>query len=308
MFKEELNLELLLEEFMFDLKVQNYSERTSGTYFYNSRLLINYLKDEGVLSADEVRVAHLKGFVHFMQAQGFKSNYINTCLKCARQFFNYLVRESYIPSNPLAKISPLKEDKEVIRTFIDEEVVRMLNAYSYKTYLEARNKLIIAVFVDTGIRLSELIKLQENWIEDSVIRIHGKGSKWRYVPISPNLKKMILRFNRIREGYFQRIEAKEGNYFLSRSGRHLSTVMVENVVRKAGERAKVRKEIRCSPHTLRHYALQAYLRQGLDVYSVSRIAGHEGIQVTNRYLQGLHSEDILERASTRSPLSGLKEL
>ena len=305
MFKEELNLELLLEEFLFDLKVQNYSERTSATYMYNSKVFINYLKDMDVLNADEIRTAHLKGLIQTLQAKGFKATYINTILKCVRQFFHYMVREGYVPSNPAEKVSLLKEDKEVIQTFTDEEVRGMLNSYSYRTYLEARNKLIIAFFVDTGIRLSELINLDETWIEDSVIRVFGKGSKWRYVPISPSLKKMILRFNRIRDGYFSRIGKKESNYFLNRSGRHLSGVSVEEVVREAGRRAKVRAEIRCSPHTLRHYALQGYLRQGLDLYSVSRIAGHENSRITNRYLQGLQTEDILERASTKTPLSRL---
>ncbi|WP_252297976.1 site-specific integrase [Peribacillus frigoritolerans] len=70
-------------------------------------------------------------------------------------------------------------------------------------------------------------------------------------------------------------------------------------------KANVRGDIRCSPHTLRHYSVQSNLRNGLDLYSCSRIAGHENIQVTKRYLEGLETENILELASRSSPLMNL---
>mgnify|MGYP003410543016 CR=1 FL=1 len=98
---------------------------------------------------------------------------------------------------------------------------------------------------------------------------------------------------------------EHGNYFLSRSGKPLTSVQIQNVVKDAGVKAKVREDVRCSPHTLRHYSIQANLRNGLDLYSCSRIAGHENIQVTKRYLQGLETENVLEMASKTSPLMNL---
>lgn len=74
----------------------------------------------------------------------------------------------------------------------------------------------------------------------------------------------------------------------------------------AGEGVKVRKEIRCSPHTCRHYFAQAQLRNGLDVYSLSRLLGHENINITKRYLQGLKDEEVLELGVKSSPLMNLK--
>lgn len=303
MFEEEVNFSLILEEFIYELKIQNYSKRTAGTYFYNVRLFVEYLKEQAITEYSELRTVHLKEFVNYLQAKGYKSNYINVILKSVRAFFNYLVKEQYISTNPMNRIKFLKEDREVIHTFTEKEVARLLSVYSFKNYLEARNKLIIAFFVDTGMRLTELIKLQEDWIEDSVIRVFGKGSKWRYVPISPQLKKLIIRYQRIRQGYFERIGAIGGNFFLSRSGKELTPVMVQLIVKKAGKKARVREEIRCSPHTFRHYAIQSYLKQGLDVYSVSKLVGHENISVTNRYLLGLETEDIVERASYMSPMA-----
>lgn len=217
-----------------------------------------------------------------------------------------MVEEEYVTKNAMSRIKLLKEDKTVIKTFTDDEVSRMIKAYDFKRYLNARNKIIIAMFVDTAIRCSELINLETDWINDTNIRIFGKGAKWRYVPISLMLKKYMIRYERIKEGYFKDKQLAYNNYFLSRSGRPLTTAQIEHVVREAGIKAGVRKDIRCSPHTLRHYAIQSNLRNGLDLYSCSRIAGHENIQVTKRYLQGIETENILEMAQSTSPLMNLK--
>ena len=81
---------------------------------------------------------------------------------------------------------------------------------------------------------------------------------------------------------------------------------VERVVKLCGKEAMVRTEIRCSPHTCRHYFAQAQLRNGLDVYSLSRLLGHEDISITKRYLQGLNDRNIVERSIKTSPLMNLK--
>lgn len=211
-----------------------------------------------------------------------------------RAFYGYLVNAEYVSHNVLTKIKLLKEDKVVIKTFTDKEVAKMIEVYNFKSYLNARNKkVIIAMFVDTGIRMSELINLESGWINDTNIRVFGKGAKWRYVPISLMLKKYMIRYERIKEGYFKNKNLNHDNYFLSRNGKPLTGVQIQNIVRNAGKLANVREEIRCSPHTIRHYSIQCSLRNGLDLYSCSRIAGHESIQITKRYLQGIEMEDIL---------------
>ncbi|MFE4140681.1 tyrosine-type recombinase/integrase [Peribacillus sp. YIM B13472] len=296
----------LLKEFTFDLQIKNYSKRTIETYNYNVGQLINFLETHHDISdVEDVSSLHIKKFIQYQSEIGNKSNYINTIIKSLRAFYSYLVNEEYVSLNVLAKIKLLKEDKVVIKTFTDKEVAKMIGVYDFKSYLNARNKVIIAMFVDTGIRMTELINIQSGWINETNIRVFGKGSKWRYVPISLMLKKYMIRYERIKEGYFKNKKLDHGNYFLSRSGRPLTGVQIQNVVRNAGVKANVREDIRCSPHTLRHYSIQSNLRNGLDLYSCSRIAGHENIQVTKRYLQGLETENILELASKSSPLMNL---
>lgn len=296
----------LLKEFSFDLQIKNYSKRTVETYKYNIDQLIIFLdKQHEISDIEDVSSLHIKRFVQYQLEIGNKSNYINTIIKSMRAFYSYLVSEEYVSHNVLAKIKLLKEDKVVIKTFTDKEVAKMIEVYDFKSYLNARNKVIIAMFVDTGIRMTELINVQSGWMNDTNIRVFGKGAKWRYVPISLMLKKYMIRYERIKEGYFKNKKLEHDNYFLSRSGRPLTGVQIQNVVRNAGVKANVREDIRCSPHTLRHYSIQSNLRNGLDLYSCSRIAGHENIQVTKRYLEGLETENILELASRSSPLMNL---
>ncbi|MFK4464640.1 tyrosine-type recombinase/integrase [Bacillus sp. RC252] len=296
----------LLKEFTFDLKIKNYAPRTIETYNYNAVQLINYLSEQHEISEiEDISSLHIKKFIQYQLEVGNKPSYINTMIKSLRAFYVYLVAEEYVMLNILAKIKLLKEDKTVIKTFTDKEVAKMIEAYDFKTYLNARNKLIIAMFADTGIRMTELINLQSSWIHDTNMKILGKGSKWRYVPVSLMLRKYMIRYERIKEAYFKKKILEYDNYFLSRSGKPLTGVQIENIVKRAGEKAHVREDIRCSPHTLRHYAIQSNLRNGLDLYSCSKIAGHENIQVTKRYLQGIETENILEMASKTSPLMNL---
>ncbi|MDQ0254599.1 integrase/recombinase XerD [Evansella vedderi] len=296
----------LLKEFTFDLQIKNYSKRTIETYNYNCSQLIYYLRDNfDIDDIEEVSSLHVKKFIQYQTSIGNKPTYINSLIKTLRAFYVYLVNEEYVALNIMKKVHFLKEETPVIKTFTDEEVARLIEVYDFKSYLNARNKVIIAMFVDTGIRLSELINLETAWINETNIRVLGKGAKWRYAPISLMLRKYMIRYERIKEKYFSKKKLEHGNYILSRSGRPLTSVQIECIVREAGKVAKVREDIRCSPHTLRHYSIQANLRNGLDLYSCSKIAGHENIQITKRYLQGLETENILEMAKQSSPLMNL---
>jgi len=172
----------------------------------------------------------------------------------------------------------------VIKTFQDEEVIRMLDVYKERTFISIRNRCIMAMLFDTGIRKLELCTLGILDVKDIVIYIKGKGRKERIVPISPMLKKILIKYERVREEYIKDSIVREDAYFLSFRGKRKTGEAVERVVKMCGAAAKIRSDIRCSPHTCRHYFAQAQLRNGLDVYSLSRLLGHENITITKRYL------------------------
>lgn len=303
-----LYLEDILKEFLYHIDIQNYSKRTQKGYKNNNLAFIKYLSNEFQIDElEDIRTQHIKSYLMHLKNKGRKESYVNTILKNIRSFFNYCVEEGYITQkqNPCLNVKWMKEPKTLIKTFSDEEIVRMLNVYKLTTYMQARNKLILMFLIDTGMRATELCQLTHNDIFETTIRIRGKGNKHRYIYISPMLKKYMIKYERIKNEHFKDSIQEHNNYFLSYRGKPLTVEAVERVVKIAGEKAKVRKNIRCSPHTLRHCFAQQQLKNGLDVYSLSRLLGHEDIQITKRYLQSIEDEQIIEIGRNTSPLMNL---
>ncbi|MEC0307359.1 tyrosine-type recombinase/integrase [Paenibacillus lautus] len=301
-------LEDVYKEFLFDLEIKNYSIRTIKGYRNNNKAFLNFLSNEfAITEVEGVNTTHIKTYLMNLKMKGLSESYINGIQKNIRSFFRFIVEEGYIleKTNPVLGLKWMKEPKVLIQTFNDDEVKKMINVFKGDFYLGLRNKLILMFFVDLGIRNLELCTLNSLDVRDSVIKIHGKGNKQRNLYISPILKKYIIKYERVKEAYFKDKFMTDSKYFLSQNGRTLTVTAIEVIVKKAGKEAKIREHIRCSPHTLRHYYAQKQLRLGLDVYSLSRLLGHESTVITNRYLQSIQDEQILELAKTTSPLMNL---
>ena len=299
-------LDDLIKEYIYEIQVRNYSQRTIKGYRNNAQKFSQFLKNEyDILELDEIHPTHIKQYLNILNKNGRSTLYINNILKSLRSLFQYGMDEGYC-LNIAKKVKWLKEEKTVINTFTDVEVKRMLEYYKLSSYMDARNKCIMAVLFDTGIRNFELCNLKTLDIRETVIHIMGKGRKERVIPISPYLKKIMIKYERIRDAYLSDDILHYDNYFLSFRNKPLTIEAVERVVKLAGERTNVRKEIRCSPHTCRHYFAQSQLRNGLDIYSLSRLLGHESFVITKRYLEGLKTNEVLELSVKTSPLMNLR--
>jgi integrase/recombinase XerD len=301
-----------MKEFLFHLQVKNYSVRNAKGYKNNNLAFIRYLNNEFEINELEViKPSHIKSYLMFLKQKGRKETYINSIFKNIRSFFNFCIEEEYLQDkdNPCSKVKWMKEPRVVITTFTDNEVRRMINVYNGKTFLEIRNKLILMTFCEVGCRCLELCSITDLDIFDTTIRVNGKGRKQRYVPISPLLKKYMIKYERARGHYFTDKILAHNNYFLSYNGNPLTVEAVERVVKIAGEKAKIRDNIRCSPHTFRHWYAQQQPGEniGLDVYSVSRLLGHENTTITTRYLQSLEDAKIVDIAKGNSPLMNLQK-
>ena len=228
-------------------------------------------------------------------------------MKCIRAFFKYCLQEELIASDPATRVPWQKEGSVIIETFTDEEVRRLINAFDFSNYLQARNKLILTLAFDTGARNTEICSIINDDISENTILIHGKGNKERHAAISPNLRKVMIRYERQKALFFKNKVLQYDNYLLYRTARPLTKEALEHIFKQADNIAKVRPEIRCSPHTVRHYFAQANLRNGPDVYSLSRLMGHCSVNITKTYLQSLKDEQVVELACRSSPLMNLKK-
>lgn len=116
----------------------------------------------------------------------------------------------------------------------------------------------------------------------------------------------MIRYLRVRESYIKdKINYNDEYLLLSQKGKKLTVETIERVVLECGNNSNVRKEIRISPHTCRHFYAQTQLKNGCDLFTVSRLLGHTNINITKRYLQSMQDYDILELGAKTSPLMNL---
>lgn len=145
------------------MKVRNYSQRTIKTCYNSSLKFLTYCKKEfEVEHIEDMMPIYLKQYISYLQGLGRSEVYINSIIKYLRGFFKYSVKEEYISEkqNIMSKVKWLRQKKVLIRTFNDAEVGNMIKVWNYKNFYNARNKAIIAMLFETGIRNNELCNLR----------------------------------------------------------------------------------------------------------------------------------------------------
>ncbi|SDA29295.1 integrase/recombinase XerD [Ruminococcus sp. YE71] len=301
-----MRLNAVLNEFVYECTIKKYTSATIKGYRNGNGLFIKWLNDtHGITELEEVRTVCVKEYIFTKINNNCKETYINGIIKQLRAFFKYAVECDYIASDPMLKVKWTKENKPLIKTFTDEEARKLSAVFMNTTYTETRNRTIMLMLLDTGIRCSELCMLKERSLNGNILTIKGKGNKERQVGISPILQRQLLIYFRIKQAYVSDKEIHSDALFLSRTCRQCTPNTIENIVKTAGIRAELNSDIRCSPHTCRHFYAQNLVRNGVDVYSLSRLLGHENISITQRYLNSMLDADIVTKSITASPLMNL---
>lgn len=294
-----------IQEFGFDCKVRKLSPKTIDNYSKQLRYFQRYLQSEfELVEIEKVKAYHIKQFLAWMDDKGRQPRYINDLLKVFKTFFNYMVKEGHIAESPAAKVKNMKQPKTKIITFSENEIRKILNFYCGRTYLEVRNRTMLAMFFDTGMRLSEVITLKWEQVREEYILVHGKGAKERLVPVSPYLAKALMQYQQTKESYFDG-KLPENYVFVSQTGKKLTAEAITKVLKKAAKVVNVNPQVRVSPHTCRHTFAHLQLKNGIDLYTLSRLMGHESVAITQRYLEGIQDKEVLEAAMKTGVLANL---
>ena len=300
-----LSMKTLVQEFLFDCQIRNLAPRTIHNYEKQLNYFVRYLKDaQGVEVLEDLRPIHIKQFIVMLQGKNNKPSYINDLLKAVKCLCAYAFEEGYTPELLTKKVKNVKEPKVLIHTFSDEEIVRMIQFYDGNDYLSIRNRLMLMMLFDTGLRISEIIDMRPSQIRQGYFTIYGKGRKERVVPQNAIVCKWMMKYDRVRANYFEYREA-EDYYFLSKNGKHLTPEAVSKFMKKAAKEVGVNPLVRVSPHTCRHTFAHQELKNGLDLYSLSRLLGHESVSITQRYLESIEDTQILTSARKTSVLGNL---
>ncbi|MBQ8952782.1 MAG: tyrosine-type recombinase/integrase [Clostridia bacterium] len=294
-----------IQEFGFDCKVRKLSPKTIDNYSKQLRYFQRYLQSEfELVEIEKVKAYHVKQFLAWMDDKGRQPRYINDLLKVFKTFFNYMVKEGHMAESPAAKVKNMKQPKTKIITFSENEIRKILNFYSGRTYLEIRNRTMIAMFFDTGMRLTEVITLKWEQVREEYILVHGKGAKERLVPVSPYLAKALMQYRQTKESYFDG-KLPENYVFVSQTGKKLTAEAITKVLKKAAKVINVNPQVRVSPHTCRHTFAHLQLKNGIDLYTLSRLMGHENVAITQRYLEGIKDDEVLQKAQKAGVLANL---
>ena len=300
-----MQLNELIQEFLFDCKVRELSDKTVNNYRKQLSLFERFVGETmGVKTLEELKPQHVKEYIRSLQERGCKPAYTNDLLKAVKVMCAYAHREEYTSTLITKKIRNVKQPKVLIHTFSDKEIKKMVKYYDGSSFMDIRNKLIIMVLFDTGIRISELTNMRPSQVQENFFVIYGKGRKERIVPKNPTVSKWLMKYMYAREKYFELRDCQD-YLFLSKNGKMLTSNAVDSLLKRAAQDVGVNPVVRVSPHTLRHTFAHQQLKNGLDLYSLSRLLGHESVNITQRYLESIRDTEILISAKKTGVLANL---
>lgn len=297
-----MKISAAIKEYLLEIEVRKYTPKTIRGYRNSLNLFLRFCEQEAhVQEVEEINLAVVRQFGAFMSQKGRKGSYINGLLKVSKSFIQYCYDEGYGGFNTKKNFKWCKQEKPVIMAFKPCDVKLLLQESKGTDYIHTRDTAILTTLFETGIRCWELCCIQQRDIHGDFIIIQGKNHKQRVVPITPVLQKALTKYNSCAADYFA-LKGTDDFYFLSNHGRQLTNSAVENIIKRYGQGIE---GVRVSPHTCRHFYAQQQVKMGTDLYTISRLLGHENIQITQTYLNSLRDEDIINTTKQRSVLLSL---
>ncbi len=280
--KEMRSYEKILLKYRQYLKLErSLSENTVEAYLTDLDKLLAYLTLEGIDITD-VTLQDLENFSAGLHDIGIHPRSQARILSGIRSFFRFLTLDDYIRQDP----SELLESPQIGRHLPDvltvEEIDALIGAIDQTTPEGQRNRAILETLYSCGLRVSELcnLKLSDLYLNEGFIKVEGKGSKQRLVPISPRA------INELKNYFVERGNAKikpeyEDFVFISRFGKNISRIMVFHIIKELADRIGLKKSI--SPHTFRHSFATHLLEGGANLRAIQAMLGHESIGTTEIY-------------------------
>jgi integrase/recombinase XerD len=264
------------------LKLQRgFSPHTVEAYQRDLEKLLNYLKQEGK-TVDDVQLEDLQHFAATLHELGIGPSSQCRILSGVRSFFRFLELDGWREDDPSELLESPVLGEHLPEVLSEEEVDMLEGSIDLSKWEGQRNKAIIEVLFSCGLRVSELVnlKLSSIYVDEQYVRVMGKGSKERLVPISPKALRELDLWMVDRN--LMKIKPGEEDYvFLNRRGAHLTRTMILIMIKRQAEEAGIQKTI--SPHTLRHSFATALLEGGADLRAIQAMLGHESIGTTEIY-------------------------
>ena len=267
-----------IDKFINYLKVErNASDHTIINYTIDLGVFKTFLGERSIETIDHLA---LRRFLAELRAKNYAKRTIARKLASLRSLFRFLFREGYIKKNPITAISTPKLDRK-LPVFLDVvKIERLLQSPSESDEAGVRDRALLETLYSTGIRVSELVGLDIDDVDiiSGVVKVLGKGSKERVVPIGEPALNAIRKYLDTRAG--SRVKDKDA-VFLNNHGRRLTDRSVRRVIDKHIRACSMTEKI--SPHSLRHSFATHLLDRGADLRSVQELLGHANLSTTQIY-------------------------
>ncbi len=277
------------------------AENTVVAYRRDLRDFANFLRGAG---QDSIRTATRQQVIDYLghlRKLGLKRSTVARKLTAVRQIYKFLLREELTDSDPTANVDGPRLSKRLPEVLSEEQCLRLLQAPDTGTPEGLRDAAMITLLYATGLRVSELVKLDGHALnaEEQLVRVKGKGGKERLVPVAPAALELVSRYLSTARAEFD----KHGNtsaIFLTRLGRPFSRGGFWKMLKKYAAAAGLPQTL--SPHTLRHSFATHLLHGGADLRAIQEMLGHSSLSVTETYthVSDLHKQQVYQESHPRA--------
>ena len=294
--KSRENPDDILKKYKLYLKLEKaLSDNTVHAYVADVNKLFQFLKEEDIHPFDAT-LENLETFSANLRDVGIQARSQARILSGIRSFYHYLIMDDYLQADPSELLESPQLGLHLPEVLTIEEIDNLIEAIDLSKDEGQRNRTILETLYSCGLRVSELcnLKLSDLYLTEGFIKVEGKGSKQRLVPISPRaIRELQLYFidrnlTTIKPGY-------EDFVFISKRGKNISRIMVFHFIKELAEAIGLQKKI--SPHTFRHSFATHLLEGGANIRQVQELLGHENILTTEIYthLDNSHLRQTLEK-------------
>ena len=280
--KSKENPDDILSKYKVYLRLEkSLSDNTVSAYLADISKLFQFLKDEQIHPLD-VTLDNLETFSANLRDLGIQPRSQARILSGIRSFYHYLILEDYLQADPSELLESPQIGLHLPEILTLEEIDTLIESIDLSTNEGQRNRTILETLYSCGLRVSELcnLKLSDLYLEEGFIKVEGKGSKQRLIPISPRaIRELQLYF--LDRNQISIKKDYEDYVFISKRGKNISRITVFHIIKTLAEAIGMKKTI--SPHTFRHSFATHLLEGGANLRAIQCMLGHESIGTTEIY-------------------------
>ena len=288
-----------LQLFLWSCRANNLSPRTITDYQFKAGRFIRFCEATGCTNINEISTNHIRSFLLQLQERNSAKS-VADYYRVIKRFFNWMVEEEILEYSPMAKIKSPRVPETLIKPFTEQHIKSILLLCDEHTRTGIRNKAIILMLLDTGLRLSELanIQLSDMDLDNETLTVMGKGNRQRVVRIGRGAQKALLTYLLSRKD-------NQPGLWVSEEGKPLTwkgiAVMFKVLKRRAGF-----QDVRLSAHTFRHTSGTWALLNGASERDVQLLLGHRTQRMTQHYTATITSQQVVMKHRQFSPVDHLR--